>query len=105
MALLRVDLSTSGCASISLKGRLVKDESFLVKPPVMDAAMRLNGDAWELFSIPIACMFSSERRRPYPATTRQLCVLATSQTGAPAARPRSLTAAGVRWASQGPTRT
>lgn len=34
------------------KGRLVKDESFLVNPPVMDAAMSLSGDAWVLFSMP-----------------------------------------------------
>jgi hypothetical protein len=34
------------------KGRLVKDESFLVKPPVLDAAMSPSGDAWVLFSMP-----------------------------------------------------
>jgi hypothetical protein len=34
------------------KGRLVKDESFRVNQPVLDAAMSLTGDAWVLFSMP-----------------------------------------------------
>ena len=63
-------------------------------------------NAMLFFSLLVVAIFSlAFDPTGYPTTTRQLCVLAISQTGLPAARPSSATAAGVRWASQGPTRT